>query len=513
MQFIGGKDRVQLHLGWSLEQAVSPDNEVRLLDAFVESINMADFDFKIKTTFEGRPAYHPKILLKLFVYGYMNRIRSSRQLEKECRRNIEVMWLLEELVPDHNTIANFRKDNTDAIKKVFRHTVSIAKHFELIGGKLIAGDSVKLRAQNSRKNNFNPQKLQQHLEYIDRRLEEYSKELEEADEDQTDVVEQAIKKQTERKEKYQGMQQQLKESGQTQISTADPESRLLTAAHHVQEVAYNVQSTVDAAHCLLIDFEVTNENDKKAMGVMVERAEKILKTNDFTALYDKGYYTGSQLQAAQATGATVMVGIPAPSTTTPDPRYKMEHFIYDATTDTYACPQGEALTTTGTYYKRYRTKQELAVKQYRTSACKNCPVRTQCTQNRNGRMIERTPYTPCFEQNARHMTARPELYKQRKCIVEHPFGTLKRQWGFSYILTKKGKTRASADVGLMFIAYNLRRIINIIGKNVLKQYLRVLAFLFAWILSPTKQLGINVYEKIFTFNLPTLSRSHRLHLI
>ncbi len=471
---------------------------MRLIDAFVESIALTDFGFKIKTTSEGRPAYHPKALLKLFVYGYMNRIRSSRQLEKECRRNIELMWLLQELVPDHNTIANFRKDNVDAIKKVFRHTVSIAKHFELIGGKLIAGDSVKLRAQNSRKNNFNPQKLKQHLEYIDKKLDEYNKELEKADEDKTESIEQEIKKQAERKQKYEQMQQRLTESGQTQISTADPDSRLLTAAHHVQEVGYNVQSTVDAAHCLLIDFEVTNENDRKAMGAMVERAEKILKTNDFIALYDKGYYTGSQLQAAQATGATVMVGIPAPSTTAPDPHYNMEHFTYDASSDTYTCPQGETLSTTGTYYKRHRAEEELAVKQYRTSACRRCPVHARCTRNRNGRMIERTPYTQCFEQNARNMTAQPEIYKQRKCIVEHPFGTLKRQWGFGYILTKKGKMQASADVGLMFLAYNFRRIINILGKNALEQYLSALALLFLWILPPLKRITLPTCAKIVT---------------
>lgn len=517
MQFIEGKDRTQIILySETLDQIVGRDNEVRVIDAFVEGINIADFDFKIKTSREGAPAYHPEDLLKLFVYGYLNRIRSSRQLEKECGRNIEVMWLLKQLVPDHNTIANFRKDNAAAIKKVFRHTVNIAKHFDLIGGKLIAGDSVKLRAQNSRKNNFNPDKLKQHLEYIEKKLDEYNKELEEADEDKTDALEQEIKKQTERKVKYEGMQQQLKESGQTQISTADPESRLLTSAHQVKEVAYNVQSTVDAAHCLLIDFEVTNENDKKAMGAMVERAEQILKTNDFTALYDKGYYTGSQLQAAQATGATVMVGIPAPSTTAPDSRYNMEHFTYDATTDTYTCPQGEALTTTGTHYRRYRAKPEFTVKQYRTSACRHCPVRTRCTKNRNGRMIERSIYTPCFEQNAHNMAAQPEIYKQRKCIVEHPFGTLKRQWGFSYILTKKGKKRASADVGLMFIAYNLRRIINIIGENVLKQHLGALALLFSWILTAAKRFALNVRDKIFTsvsrtcFPLPL---SYRLKIV
>jgi transposase len=168
MQFIQGKDRARSILfPESLDQLVEPDNEVRIIDLFVESIQLADFKFAIKTTTEGRPAYHPKDLLKLYVDGYLNSIRSSRALEKECKRNIEVIWLMKELVPDHNTISNFRRDNEKAIRKVFRHTVSIAKHFDLIGGKLIAGDSTKLRAQNSKKRNFSPKKIVKHLEYID----------------------------------------------------------------------------------------------------------------------------------------------------------------------------------------------------------------------------------------------------------------------------------------------------------------------------------------------------------
>ena len=184
MQFIQGKNRTQSILfPESLDQIVDPDNEVRIIDLFVESINLADFQFVIKTSKEGRPAYHPKDLLKLFVYGYLNHIRSSRHLEKECKRNIELLWLMKELAPDHNTIANFRRDNEKAIRKVFRYTVSIAKHFDLIGGKLVAGDSTKLRAQNSKKNNFNEGKIERHLAYIDAKLDEYNKALAEADDD------------------------------------------------------------------------------------------------------------------------------------------------------------------------------------------------------------------------------------------------------------------------------------------------------------------------------------------
>jgi transposase len=504
MQFIEGKDRTQIVLySDALDNIVERDNEVRVIDAFVESIDLAGFDFKIKTTFEGRPAYHPKDLLKLFVYGYMNRIRSSRQLEKECRRNVEVMWLLKELVPDHNTIANFRRDNTEAIKKVFRHTVSIAKHFDLIGGKLIAGDSVKLRAQNSRKNNFNPRKLQQHLEYIDKKLDEYNKELEQADDDRKDGIEKQIRKHTERKMKYEAMQEQLKETGDTQVSTSDPESRKMIVRNNITEVAYNVQSTVDSKHKLPIDYKVTNENDSKAMGNMVQRAQEILQTKELTALYDKGYHTGSELKKAQELGVTTLVAIPdlSSSSQAPDPHYNVAQFKYNPLNDTYTCPQDETLATNGIQYRKWSgtdKRSNIIFKQYKTKACKDCPVRSHCTANKKGRIIERNIFTPNYEQNARNIETHRHLYKQRQSIIEHTYGTIKRQWGFCHILTKKGMKRASADVGLMFIAYNLRRIFNIVGKNVLLNCLGMLALLFSWISTAAKRMSSKINDQNLT---------------
>lgn len=476
MNFKKGIDRTQIFLFTeNIDQLVSPENEVRLIEEFVEGIDVKEFGFLIKESSEGASAYHPKDLLKLYIYGYKERIRSSRQLERECKRNTEVMWLLKTLKPDHNTISNFRRDNSEAIKKVFQHTVKVAEHFNLIGKKLIAGDSTKLRAQNSRKNNFNKEKIEQHLKYISNKLDEYNKELEEADDDDQEETHSKIKKHVEQKVKYEKMHKQLQESAQTQISTSDPDSRLLTSSNNAPEVSYNIQATVDAEHFLPIDYEVTNENDKKAMGVMVERAEAILETNQFTALYDKGYYSGSQLQTAQQTGATVIVDVPELSSKAPDAAYNVENFTYNEQEDTYTCPQGKVLTTTGTSYPR-RNNEDYKAKQYRTKACSDCAVKNLCTKSKTGRVIERGIYATHFEQNARNLAANQQLYKQRKCIVEHPFGTIKRQWGFHYLLTKKGKKRASADVGLMFIAYNLRRIFNIIGKKELMQYLQVLTF-------------------------------------
>src|ERR1700712_1228705 len=228
MQFIQGNNRTQSILfPQSLDQIIGNDNEVRIIDLFVESIALADFHFTMKITKEGRPAYHPKDLLKIFVYGYLNHIRSSRQLEKECKRNIELLWLMKQLAPDHNTIANFRRDNEKAIRKVFRHTVSIAKQFDLIGGKLLAGDSTKLRAQNSKKNNFNENKIERHLGYIEAKLDEYNAALAQADEDHKPGVEQEVQKYTARKQDYEHKQQQLAQSGEPQLSTSDPDSRQL----------------------------------------------------------------------------------------------------------------------------------------------------------------------------------------------------------------------------------------------------------------------------------------------
>jgi transposase len=472
MKFIEGNDRTQMHLfPVSMDQAIDADNEVRLIDLFVDSLPLGEYGFNMTYVENGRPAYHPGDLLKLFIYGYMNKVRTTRDLEKECNRNIEVMWLMKGLQPDHNTIANFRRDNKKAIKQVFRATVKVARHFKLIGGRLIAGDSTKLQAQNSRKNNFNAKKIERHVAYIDQKLEEYSKQLAESDGDEQEAIRKEIRKQTQRKDQYRKIEEQLKSSQETQVSTSDPESRLMVTGNKGPEVAYNIQVTTDALHSLPIDYKVTNSNDNRAMGNMLRRAKSILGTNEFTALYDKGYHTGSELETGQKLGIETLVAIPdAPGNNhAPDPEYDAEQFNYNEEQDTYTCPQGHELTTNGSWYE----KKGLRFKQYKTRACRTCPVKGQCTTAKeHGRMIQRSEYAVYIEQNKINITCKQHLYKNRKAIVEHPFGTIKRQWGFDYILTKKGMERASADVGLMFTAYNLRRLINIIGKENFREYLK-----------------------------------------
>lgn len=502
MKFIKGKDRKQIPIFVSsLDEAISQDNEVRMIDFFVSSLSLSEYGFKTNFKENGRPAYHPSDLLRLFIYGYLNRIRSSRHLEKECTRNLEVMWLMRGLVPDHNTIANFRKDNPKAIQKVFRATVELAKHFDLIGGKLIAGDSTKMRAQNSKKNNFNAKKIERHIAYIDAKLEEYSGILanEDGDEDKKKEAQVKIQKHLTQKAKYEEFQQHIEETGEVQISTSDPDSRQLITRNQITEVAYNIQSTVDAKHNIPIDFKVTNENDSKAMGTMARRAKTILKTDDFTALYDKGYHTGTEFTYAHQNGIEVIVAFPSVGSHAPDVAFDVEHFSYDKQKDEYTCLAGEKLTTNGRWYNKKNRNTVNKVKHYKTNACLSCDFFERCTKNKSGRLIERSEHMDLIEENKKRLEANMDLYRKRQAIVEHPFGIIKRQWGFYYIMTKKTIQHAQADVGLIFTAYNLRRIFNLIPQEILVKYFKEVAKGFSLIFSSKINL-IAFFLSIFLFS-------------
>tara|TARA_B100000282_G_C31717499_1_gene484235 strand:- start:41 stop:1594 length:1554 start_codon:yes stop_codon:yes gene_type:complete len=464
MEYQQGQDREQLSLyATCLDDMIPGENSVRLIDQFVNLLDLSKMGFQTIAT-QGRPPYHPADLLKLFIYGYMNRMRSSRRLEKECHRNIEVIWLIKNLKPDHNTIARFRKENPKAIRKVFRQSVAIARNFNLIGGNLIAGDSTKLRAQNSKKNNYNKKKIKRHLEYIDKKLEEHNQQLATADGDQkkTEEIEDQIKARKQQKNKYKAIQKQLDEdtsSENPQRSTSDPDCRHQIVRGTVTEVCYTAQTTVDAQNKFLIDFKITNQNDKKAMGLMLRRAKTILRNNTFTALYDKGYHTGSEFYIADSLNINTLVAIPAigRKSQAPDPKYNAENFVYNTDDDTYNCPQGNTLSSNGSWYKA----RNYSFKQYKTKACKQCPVRQNCTSSKlNGKVIQRSQYTQNIKQNAKRIAQSGELYKKRQALVEHPYGTIKRQWGFDHIITKKGIKAASADFGLIALAYNLRRLFN-----------------------------------------------------
>ncbi|RZL98078.1 MAG: IS1182 family transposase, partial [Pedobacter sp.] len=347
---------------------------------------------------------------------------------------------------------------------IFHATVSLAKNFNLIGGKLLAGDGTKLRAQNSKKNNFTHAKIERHIAYIDQKLDEYSTILAQQDGDitlgQKAEIQQRIEKHQQHKNRYQGFKKHMDQTGQVQVSTSDPDSRQLITRNNITEVAYNIQATVDAKHNLPIDFKVTNQNDSKAMGGMLRRAKTILGNADFTAVYDKGYHTGTEFNYADKLGVQVMVAIPEVASHAPDLAFDVEKFTYNKSLDQYQCPQGQTLITNGKWYFKKHGKTTNRIKHYKTKACLTCPAFERCTKNKAGRLIERTEHADLIDQNRKRIEQNRETYRKRQAIVEHPFGIIKRQWDFYYIMTKKSIKHASADVGLIFTAFNLRRIFN-----------------------------------------------------
>lgn len=504
MDYIQGKPRNQLVLiDTSLEDRIEADNPARTIDTFVDHCDLDQLGFThSKHASEGRPPYQPGDLLKLFIYGYLNRIRSSRSLERECKRNVELMWLLKELTPDHNTIANFRKDNPKAIKQVFRKMVTLCKHLDLIGGKVIAIDGTKLRAQNSKKNNFNQKKIDDHLAYIENKLREYLDALDIADTAENlgmdpdidrDKIKEKIARLNAKKQQYKALEQQLVEAGQEQISTTDPDSRKIAVRQNILEVCYNIQASVDEKHKLPIDFKTTNNNDTHAMANMTARAKSILGHSDFTTLLDKGYHTGSEISRCHEMGIETLVAIPALSTQAPDPAYNLEQFIYHNETDTYQCPQGITLNTNGSLYGKGGNHR---VRQYKTKACKHCPSRNLCTKAKNGRVLERSEFAESVKRNKDAIEKNRELYKKRQEIVEHPFGTIKRQWGFDYTLMK-GKKKVDGEVGLIFIAYLFTRLKSIMGQTGLRE---AFAFLNSFIMT----LIVAINKRIIEEETPTV---------
>lgn len=484
-----GINRNQIQM-MCLEMLISQDNPVRLIDAFVDKIDLKQLGVKIPEAVEGRTAFHPASLLKLYLYGYMNRVRSSRMLEKECRLNIEVRWLMQELTPCYKTIADFRKNYPDVVKNVFSLFVGFMKEAGLIAGKTIAIDGSKFRAVNSSKSNYNQKKIDRHQEFIDRKVNEYLAELEknDAEESQDEIkinpekIKTELEKLKARKLKYDSLQQQLDSTEEVQLSTTDPDSRALILRKNIVEVSYNTQTSVDDQHSLIIDYEATNENDLKALAGMAKRAKNIVEKDEITVLADKGYHNGEQIAQCEAENITTIVASrEQPTVKHLEKEYLVENFVYDKENDTYTCPQGEILRTNGRWYnkthdseRKRKTRKNITnylIKQYKTTACKNCPVRDKCTKNKAGRLIERSEHQDAVDRNNKRLLSEKELYKRRQAIVEHPFGTVKRAWGFSYLLLK-GMRKVNGEMGLIYTAYNFIRVKNILGFDKFMQLLQ-----------------------------------------
>jgi len=463
MAFIKGKDRNTASMV-SLEGSIASDNPVRLVDALVNKLELDKMGLQTVPKQEGRPAFSPALFLKLYLYGYLNRIRSSRRLEIECQRNIEVRWLLEELVPNYHSIADFRKTYTRQLKFVFKCYVDFLKDEELISSGLVAIDGTKIRAQNSKKNNYNQRKIERHLKYIEDRSAKYLQELESLDEaeDQSagivvkkKEINQKLKGLANRKISYENLQRELTFSSDGQISVTDADSRALNQHHKIVEVSYNVQTVVDSSYCLIADFEAINRNDFDSLHHMASRAKETLGVEDLRVLADKGYHSGNELQKCEASAIITYV----PNREDEDSR----GFVYNKDTDSYSCPQNHLLTSNGIAYNRKKGNRIVAVKTYRTSACKTCAMRSLCTKRKEGgREIERSEYQDAVDRNNKRVKENMELYRRRQAIVEHPFGTIKRSWGYTYTLLK-GLKKVNAEVALIYLAYNLRRSVSILG--------------------------------------------------
>lgn len=473
MDFINGFSRNQLIM-MDFEANVGPDSWARVVDWFVDALPLSNLGFKNVLNSEGRPPYRSSDMLKLFMYGYKKKLRSSYQLEEACKVNLEVIWLMRGLRPSARKIAYFRKDNSGAFKQAFRHFVLMLKEMNLIDGQTIAIDSFKIRAQNSLKNNFNQGKIDRHIEYIDNKIQEFEKQLdnEELNGLEENEVEQKIATQKQRKRQYKVIEKELQESGQTQISKTDPDAKGVVLHRNVVNVGYNIQAGCDGKHKLFVNNDTGRVNDTHALAEMALDAKELLEVDKMNTLTDKGYTTGLHIDTCTKNGITTYSSPKAHSSQN-NGLYDMQIFEYNKQNDTYICPAGAMLTTNGTIYK----KRKHRVKHYKTTACQGCIQRDKCTENKRGRFIERSIYQEALEENEKRVNKNPEYYKLRQQITEHQFGTIKRQWGFTYTLMK-GKQNVLSEVNLLMMCYNLRRLMSIFDTNELKQRLESLILYF-----------------------------------
>lgn len=490
MDFLQPHNRNQVSMS-SMDSMIAGDNEVRVIDAFVDALDMKQLGFS-HTIYksEGRPPFHCSVFLKLYLYGYMNRVRSSRRLEKECIRNIEVQWLLGELKPNYHSIADFRKDHGKAFRAVFKMFVLFLNESDLLGKTLVGIDGSKFRAVNSKKNNYNEKKVERHLTYIDNKAGEYLQQLEALDKEEEKSSERLIRKKDikkklsqlkERKVNYRQIQKQIEQSDDGQVSTTDTESKALIISKNIVEVSYNAQTAVDDKNNLIVHYEATNKNDSKALHKAALETKNILQVEKLTALADKGYHNGEQLAKCEKENITTVVAYrEQPSVKHLEEKYLVENFQYNKEEDTYTCPQEHTLKSNGNWYKKNhksgkrKTGGITQVKHYKTPHCKNCPVLNQCTKNTRGRgrVIERSQYQDYVDRNNERVKTQREIYNKRQAICEHPFGTIKRAWGYTYTLLK-GLKKVDGEMGLIFTCYNLRRTISILGIEKLLEKLKI----------------------------------------
>jgi transposase len=466
-----------------LDDYVDEGNEVRFVDAFIDTLDLVKLGLTHSIPKDvGRPAYNPVDLLKLYVWGYLNQVRSSRKLERECHRNIEVMWLMKRLAPDFKTTADFRKENVDCIRRVFKEFVYLCNELGLIGGELVAIDGSKLRAVNSIDRNLNLKTLADKLKRVDEKIQKYLKEIDENDAieegassskfGEKEKLRERVQKLREKTNLYSGLPRKLNESGENEVSLTDPDSRLMKDRGKLA-VCYNAHAAVDSKEHMIVDYDVTNiAPDNVQLSPISKGAKETLGVEKLDVTADKGFFSATEIKQCVDNGIKPYILEPKKSTAgkaksagIPTPEFYEEKFIYDKETDTYICPAGERLD-----FRTWDRKQpeRLVSRIYRTNACKRCPFfMTKCTKNRiHGRMIKRWEHEEILEEMKQRIKEEPNKVEVRKTLSEHPFGTIKRAFNQGYLLLK-GWRKVSGEVGFTMLAYNMRRAINILGTKAL----------------------------------------------
>lgn len=484
MQYIQGNNRYQTYFS-TLDDQVSSDNAVRLIDAFIDKLDMQRLGFTGTVhKSEGRPPYAPSVLLKLYLYGYLNKIRSSRKLAKEACRNIELQWLLQGLQPNYHTIADFRKLHALPLQSMFKLYVQFLSDAGLLGKTTIGLDGSKFKAVNSKKNNYNQKKIDKYRQFIEDKTNKYLQQLDELDKEEStaindeltlkkDKIKEGLTKLQERTIKYDSLQQHLDATTDKQISTTDTDSRSILITKSIVEVAYNTQNVVDDKHNLIVHTQATNTNDGKALYQAVTLAKQNLqltKADSVIALADKGYHTGAELQACQRDAIITHVAYKEqPSVKHIANEFLVENFIYQPSADNYSCPAGATLTSLGTWHNKKGDANETSYrfKTYRTDACKTCPLKPQCTKLPK-RIIQRSEYQDAVDTNDNNIKQNPQYYKRRQAICEHPFGTIKRHWGYTHTLLK-GLEKVNGEMNLIMFCYNFMRSKNILGFHKMLQ--------------------------------------------
>ena len=476
-RFIEGKDRRQtILLPECLDDYVTQDNPVRVIDAFIDELDLLALGFtRAQPAATGRPAYHPAILLKIYLYGYLHRVPSSRRLEREAGRNLELIWLTGQLAPDFKTLADFRRDNAEAIRDTCRQFVLLCRSLGLLAGGEVALDGSKFKAVNSHERNFTRAKLAKQMAKIEASIAGYLQALDQADQAEEESTPTKVEKLQDKiatlRQRMQALQaigEQLEASPDQQVSLTDPDARAMSTSTDPRGiVGYNVQTVLDTQHHLIVAHEVTNVGpDRHHLTSMASQAQAAMGPEELTVLADRGYYAGEEILECQQAGITALVPKPLTSPAKAEGRFGKQDFTYEPDDDTYRCPAGEQLT------RRFASVEKgMTIYVYWTTRCSGCALKAQCTTGRE-RRIRRWEHEAVLETMEERLRARPDAMQVRKSTVEHAFGTLKGWMGATHFLTKGLKTTA-AEMALHVLAYNLKRVIGILGVRPLLARIRV----------------------------------------